>query len=118
MRKQLKKLDEIRDTFSGTLVRIGTKNGWNKVEQTILLKDVKNKDGIIVTDHLWFNYTKGFQALGLLQEGDIIEFCARVKRYIKGYQGYREDVFKPIETDYKLSYPTGVRKLGQGERFK
>jgi hypothetical protein len=31
--------------------------------------------------------------------------------YTKGYKGRREDVWKPVETDYRLSYPTNVRKV-------
>ena len=46
-----------------------------------------------------------------LREGDRVEFCARVKEYEKGYAGRRDDVYKPVEIDYKLSHPTRVRKL-------
>lgn len=35
----------------------------------------------LVTDQLWFNYTKGFLTLGELKEGDLIKFNARVKNY-------------------------------------
>ena len=42
----------------------------------------------IVTDHLWFDLTKGFESADLLP-GDVVEFCARVSIYEKGYKGYR-----------------------------
>ena len=35
-------------------------------------------------------------------EGVEVEFTARVKQYTKGYKGYRDDVYKPIEVDYKF----------------
>jgi hypothetical protein len=79
------------------------------------LKDVKDENGQLVTDHLWFNMTKGFEEANL-HPGDIVEFRGKVEKYIKGYQGRREDVFgKPIEADYKLSRPTKVRNLGKKE---
>lgn len=110
MRKELKKIDDVRDTFTATFVRFGTKNGWNgNVEKTILLKDIKDKMGKIVAGHLWFNYTKGFYML-ILNEGDVVKFNARVKEYTKGYFGHRDDVYKPIEYDYKLSHPTKISK--------
>ena len=64
----------------------------------------------VVTDHLWFNFTKGFSNIeSQLTEGVEVEFTARVKQYTKGYKGYRDDVYKPIEVDYKLSHPTKIK---------
>jgi len=43
---------------------------------------------------------------------DIVEFRGRVEKYIKGYKGWRDDVYeRPTEEDYKLSFPTKVRKV-------
>ena len=42
----------------------------------------------------------------LMQRRDVIAFQARVTAYEKGYKGYRKDVYKPIEIDYRLSNPT------------
>jgi hypothetical protein len=67
-------------------------------------------DGNVVTEHLWFNMTKGFAVLGL-QAGDTVEFRGKVEKYVKGYKGYRDDVDKPLEEDFKLSRPTKVRKI-------
>ena len=64
----------------------------------------------MITDHLWFNNTKAFQAVNL-EAGDVVEFDARVKPYEKGYKGRREYVDKPITIDYKLSWPTKVEKI-------
>jgi len=90
-------------------VRYGTKQGWQgAVDETILLKDIKAAFGEPAADHLWFNLTKGFEALGKLQVGDVIRFDARVTRYQKGYFGRREDVYKPAGIDYRLSWPTKV----------
>jgi len=110
IRKNLATIEGVRDIFTGTFERFGVKNGWAGVEKTVLLKDIKNKNGDIISDHLWFNFTKGFENLQL-EKGDIIQFEARVKEYYKGYKGYREGIYKPIEKDYKLSYPSKIKKL-------
>ena len=111
MRKQLEQIEEERKTFVGTFERYGTKSGYMGVQETILLKDIKTTDGEYITDHLWFNKTKGFSDLGTLKFGDIVQFDARSKEYEKGYKGYRDDVYKPIETDYKLSHPSKIKLI-------
>lgn len=111
MRKELTRYIEIRGTFTGTFIRKGMKNGYKGPLETILLGNIRNENGDILTDHLWFNMTKGFKSLGKLEEGDIIQFNARCKGYEKGYKGYRDDVYKPIEKDFKLSHPTKIKKL-------
>ena len=109
MRKSLAVLNESRATFTGIFERVGTKSSYGHPKKTLLLKDVRGIAGNPVTDHLWFNYTKGFAELGL-KAGDVVQFNARVKKYVKGYRGRRDDVDKPIETDYKLSHPTKLVK--------
>lgn len=110
MRKELMSLNGERNVFTGEFSRFGTKQGYKGMERTVLLKNVKDFRGEVVTDHLWFNFTKGFANIeSLLVEGVEVEFNARVKQYTKGYMGYREDVYKPIETDYKLSHPTKIK---------
>ncbi len=108
MRKALKQLNGERRRFSGTFVRCGQKPGWKgSTLTTVLLKDIKDTNGNIVSDHLWFNLTKGFGSL-VLREGITVFFDARVTLYYKGYKGYREEVAieKPVEMDFKLSRPT------------
>lgn len=116
MRKELKKISNVRTVFRGTFVRYGTKSGYKGPERTLLLRDIISENGKQMTDHLWFNLTKGFQSLGKLDEGDIIEFAARCRPYKKGYKGYREDVYNPVRLDYKLFHPTKIRKIMPDER--
>lgn len=118
MRMELKEIgSETRHTFTGVFIRIGLKNGYKCPLETVLLKDVRDSSGRIVTDHLWFNLTKGFQAANL-HEGDVVQFDARVAVYQKGYKGHRIDVYCPIETDYKLSHPTKVKNLGRSPEYE
>ena len=113
MRNELRAIGkQERHTFSGVFVREGLKSAYRGLPlPTVLLKDIRLKDcDKIITDHLWFNKTKGFEALNL-KEGDIVQFDARVDGYTKGYQGYREDVQSYVEIDYKLSYPTKIKLI-------
>ena len=113
MRKELKKIEEVRTTFTAEFERYGSKKNWHGYpEKTVLLINVKTLEGKLVTDHIWFSMTKGFIKIGELQKGDVIQFDSRVKKYIKGYAGYRQDleVDKPIEQDYKLNNPTKIMK--------
>lgn len=109
MRKELEKLNNERRQFSAIFERYGTKSGWGAYPiRTILLRDVNN--GVrIVTDHIWFTMTKGFEKLGELKQGDKVEFTARVKEYFKGYVNNREFIDEQ-EIDYKLSHPTKIKK--------
>lgn len=114
MREKLQKLENIRETFTAKFKRCGTKTNWHGFpEKTILLVDVKDSSGKKVTDHIWFNLTKGFEKIGELKEGNIIQFDARVKEYFKGYAGYKEEDQweRPIEQDYKLNNPTKIKVL-------
>jgi len=43
-------------------------------------------------------------------------FEARVTPYEKGYQGYRQFIYKPITRDYKLSRPTKVKKVKEAKK--
>jgi len=114
MRKLLKQIKNQRRNFRGVFVRMGTKPNWHGYsEETVLLEDIIDVEtGQVVTDHIWFNYTKAFQALGDLSAGDVIYFTARVRHYLKGYKGYDyiKRIESPIEHDWKLSYPTRLHK--------
>lgn len=111
MRRALKMIgSEERHTFFGTFARYGTKNGYKGILKTVLLVDITNENKKIVTTHLWFNFTKGFEKLNL-HPGDKIKFNGRVKPYVKGYFGRRIDVFAPIEMDYLIEYPTKISRV-------
>jgi hypothetical protein len=112
MRKELSKIKEIRKRFTGTFVRFGEKKDWNGYNQrTLLLQKVAGVDSPeILTDHLWFTYSKAFEDLGFLKEGDTIEFDARVKEYVKGYVN-RLGKIDQRRNDFKLSHPTKVKRV-------
>jgi hypothetical protein len=114
MREELAKLFGKRRRFQGVFVRFGQKSGYKGVLTTILLKDIVDViSQKTVADHCWFTMGKRFEKLEL-KEGDIIRFYARVTDYVKGYQGRRgEDDYdyKPVERDFRLSFPTKFVKV-------
>lgn len=111
MREKLEKIgSEERHRFRGTFERFGEKKSFGHVKKTVLLVDITDLDGNLLTDHLWFNFTKGFEKVSP-RAGDILEFDARVTEYEKGYRGYRDDVFCPLSWDYRLSNPTKIVKI-------
>ena len=114
MRKKLKQLgSEERHTFTAEFGRFGTKTGWRYPVRTVLLKNIKLKDSDgVLTDHLWFTCGKQFDEI-CLEEGDRVQFDARVDSYTKGYFGHDElkALECPVEKDFRLSRPTNVFKL-------
>ncbi len=111
MREELRTIgSKGRHVFTATFVRFGFRNGYIGPVKTMLLQDV-TLDSKIVSDHLWFDLTKGFSDADL-SPGDVVEFCARVSAYEKGYKGHKDDVLnRPIERDYRLSRPTKIKKI-------
>jgi len=114
-RKKLGKYEDVRMKFTGEFVRIGMKNGWRGVpEETVLIKNILDDKGNLLSDHLWFNRTKAFKEANP-NSGDMVEFYGRVKRYMKGYMGWKEDVINEIGYDFKISYPTRVKVIKKND---
>lgn len=113
MRKVLKVRLGDRKKFRGTFVRLGRKKNYQGYsDETILITNIIDlEDGRTVADHLWFNYTKGFQQISLTA-GVQIEFEARIKKYEKGYHSARYKIDNRT-TDYKLSHPTKISLAGR-----
>lgn len=112
MRAQLAKLgSDSRFTFRGQFARYGYKRATDRqgnehYTPTLLLTNLQVQDDnrfTLVTDHLWFNLTKGFQKLGLLKPDDIVQLNGRVNDYYKGY------FTSPKQRDIKLSYPSKIK---------
>jgi len=115
MRERLRQLEGTRARYNAIVARFGEKKSWggHAPKPTILLQDVRDRNGNRVTDHLWFTVGKTFAALNL-RPGDSIEFDATAKPYQKGYRGrdWNDDyAYSQRERDYRLSNPTNVRKV-------
>jgi hypothetical protein len=109
VRKDLVKEIGTRKKFTAIYSRMGKKVNYKGYsEETILLKNIIDVEtNKVVTDHVWFSYTKGFEKLALT-EGVTIEFEARVKEYKKGYVNKLYKINNSA-TDYKLSHPTKIK---------
>ena len=84
IRKELDKLKDTRITIIGRFVRYGNKSGYKgTLLKTILLQNITDTNGKLLCDHLWFNFTKGFEAIEPLVEGDTIQLDGRSKQYLK-----------------------------------
>jgi len=104
-------MDEQRGVFTGVFSKYGIKSNYKGPStDTLLLVKIRDNQGALVTDHLWFNLTKGFEKLGTLKEGDRVQFEARVKKYKKGYVNRKIGVDQSA-VDYKLSHPTKMTKV-------
>jgi hypothetical protein len=111
MRKELKKIEEQRELFRGVFSKYGLKTGYRgSSTDTVLLVEIRDSKGLFICDHLWFNLTKGFEKLGNLRQGELIQFSARVKKYKKGYVSRRAGIDQS-SFDYKLSHPTKILKI-------
>lgn len=108
MRKELAKEAGQRKRFRAVFSRFGKKvNFKGYSEETVLLQHVVDiESGKVVTDHIWFSYTKGFEKIKLT-EGIVLEFDARVKEYRKGYVNSRYKI-NNSKNDFKLSNPTRI----------
>lgn len=110
MRKELQKINGKRQRFTGEFERYGEKISFGYKKITLLLVNIKDERGNLLTDHLWFTVGKQLKNLDL-KEGDKVSFDARVKSYIKGYRGRREDAdLPPVTKDYMLSNPNNFCK--------
>jgi hypothetical protein len=115
MRKELAKEEGQRKRFRAVFRRFGKKVNYKGYsEETVLFRHVVDLEtNKVVTDHLWFSLTKGFEKLNL-SEGMQVEFDARVKSYTKGYVNTRYKIDKSKE-DYKLSNPTRIVRYHQND---
>jgi uncharacterized FlgJ-related protein len=112
MRTELAPLLRKRRPFTATFARYGKRSGWipHSTEYryrqfvTLLFQDVRDQHGKIVADHVWFTDSKAWQRLRLEGE-ERVAFEARVATYAKRS---RDEDLPGI--DYKLAYPTHVRR--------
>ena len=105
MREEFARREGARGRYTARVSRFGTKRAYRGPRLvTVLLVDVKDATGAVVTDHLWLTIGKTLERLHLAP-GHTLAFDARVTPYVKGYRGRRYDD-EPPSVDYRLSNPT------------
>ncbi|HWJ91630.1 MAG TPA: hypothetical protein VNR87_11000 [Flavisolibacter sp.] len=111
MRRELASSNNKRDRFTATFIRFGSKHlHKGTTATTLLFLEIRNKEGRVVADHVWFTMTKGFENC-CLRPGERIAFDARVQSYTKGYKGLPKQMRMMPQHDYKLSHPTRIIKI-------
>ncbi|KRM54401.1 hypothetical protein [Lacticaseibacillus sharpeae] len=107
MRRNIMNLDTTTpQTFSAFFNRTGYRvdrdaDDIERFEPTLLVTNVKDGNGRMITDHLWFNYSADFQALGQLKSGELLKFTATPQTYMKGRPGEHHK-------DFQLTDPTDI----------
>jgi hypothetical protein len=114
MRTGLQGLNGRKARFVAVFWKYGTYRRGGVAGKSILLRDLCDLKGRCVADHIWINYTAGFDAAGTFRQGDIVQFTATVGEYVRGYMGERIDdrLKRPVSIDYRLKYPRHVRRVG------
>jgi len=107
--EELEKREGDRDRYRGVFERFGAKQGFRGTQETVLLRNIVDANGNAITDNLWFNLTKAFEALHL-QFGDLVEFRARSEPVVKSQVRWK-GVAPTMHVEYRLTRPTMVRKV-------
>jgi hypothetical protein len=106
----------VRSKYNATVERFGTKSSFGHLTPTILLRNIKDENKEIITDHVWFTQGKWCKEL---KPGDNFNFEARVKPYEKGYRGHREEILIErgygTEISHRLSNPTKIEIISRKE---
>ena len=81
MRQKMKSISGQRERFRATFSRTGTKKNYYRFPETTLLFDdvYPEKNGQLITDHLWFNNIKSFQAVNL-EAGHLVDLRPELRR--------------------------------------
>jgi hypothetical protein len=108
MRNALASDNGERKKFHAAFSRFGKKvNYQGYSDRTVLLVNIIDAEtNMMVTDHVWFSYTKGFEKLNL-KPGLHVAFEARIKGYKKGYVNKKYNI-NNSKLDYKLNNPTRI----------
>lgn len=125
MKKELPVKDGVRYTFVGFY----DSYFWDEInlrdrvvkQKKLLFTSIKLQNGTLVKDEYWFDSSKQFEDLGELKKGDIIQFNARVKIFLTGYESqyscdpgtdeWRIEYEDKRELDFKLLNPSKVKRI-------
>lgn len=102
----LQKFVNKEETFFGTFSRYGERKKNGKLIQTILLKNVRVREGELVTDHMWID-TPQELLKEKLQHGTKIKMKGTAVSYLKGYLGNTRKIGKMTKSgnlglDYEI----------------
>jgi hypothetical protein len=104
MRTELQPLEGRRTMFVATFVRntfVKTNGG---IRRKVLLKHVKDLQGRLMALHISITNGSDVRVFDGFDEGELLQFSATVRMYVKGYRGEDIDLKlqHPIRLDYEL----------------
>lgn len=103
-RKQLEARAGQRFPVTARVARFGSKRGWKgRSDESALFADVRDENGVLLSDHLWFTVGKTLQHV---RPGDRVRFMARAEYYVAGYFGHRDNVHSQPHRCIGLARPT------------
>lgn len=121
MRQELKNMCGEKHTFTGVVTRIGSRrpyNGSRKNLSTMLLREVRNSKGELVSDHLWLDLVPPFVAVHP-SYGAIIQFEGVVESYIRGFSSRKRHYNTgKMSLDFTIKHIDKVSIVGQVEESK
>lgn len=113
MRTELKKLANRRCRFVGTYQ--ATIDHWNwkgEAHDSVLLTNIYDTEGELLTGHTWIQDTFAFGNLRL-HKGHRISFIGEVQEYMKGCRGMRRSQNnKKRSVDYTVGHISDVSIIG------
>ncbi len=111
MRERLQQLEGQRVRVQGTFVRYGVRPKFQPLERTLVLNGIRDAEtDLVLSDHLWFRFTKAFEQLGELEQGMRLELEGTVTQYQREpYRGTRRVTRVPESLlDYRISRPGNI----------
>ena len=73
---------EVKELMQKWNLFVSVPKGMCTIKITMLqFKNIKDFNGNILSDHIWFDYGKRFKILGKLNKGDIIYCNGKVTKY-------------------------------------
>lgn len=109
MRKDLRAAET--EYFTATFERCASYIVRGRKKFSFLFKDVCDKNGKLLTDHIWVRVHLIKDAFGdeKLNPGEVLKIYANVDMYLKGYKGHRIPYkSSEIQLDYTI---TDIKKI-------
>ena len=109
---------ELRDTDSEYFIATFEKcsaytNRWKK-KYSFLFTDITDKNGRLLTDHIWVRSHLIKEVLGneMLENGQVVKIYGDVDMYLKGYRGYKIAYrSSEIQLDYTIKDIKKIEKI-------
>jgi len=120
MQVKLQALRGKRAGYTAIFCGYGTYSKKGIVRGAIRLRDLRDASGKLLTTHAWVDHTVGFDAIGRLQKGDIVEFTSKIDEYLQIYRGQAvlDLLTRTPNIGCRLESVRNIRKIGNIATFR